>query len=125
MVTLFSAAAVGTWLVLVGAAWRRTGSRAGTLLLHGRGARIPSPEELSDITTETVVPRLMEEVALRIVGTRAQKLIRSLDGLTYREGTSQPMKNDLEHITSAFDYLLWQEFRVLGGNRPAVFEVAY
>jgi hypothetical protein len=41
-------------------------------------------------------------------------LIRGLDGLTYKEGTSQPDKSGgLDHITDALGYLLWQEFNLL------------
>jgi hypothetical protein len=48
------------------------------------------------------------------VHPRAEPLIRTLDGLTYKEGTSQPDKNlGLDHIGDALGYLLWQEFNVL------------
>lgn len=52
---------------------------------------------------------------------RAQKLIRALDGLTYKEGTSQPDKSlGLDHITDALGYLLWEEFNVLV-DKPRTF----
>lgn len=45
---------------------------------------------------------------------RAGRLIRCLDGLTYKEGTSQVDKKlGIEHLPDAHDYLLWQEFNVL------------
>lgn len=48
------------------------------------------------------------------IDPRADKLIRGLDGMTYKEGTSQPDKTlGLDHITDALGYLLWQEFNVL------------
>ena len=49
-----------------------------------------------------------------LIHPRADKLIRGLDGLTYKEGTSQPDKSGgLDHITDALGYLLWQEFNLL------------
>ena len=48
---------------------------------------------------------------------RAARLIRALDGLTYKEGTSLVDKTlGLDHITDALGYLLWQEFPVVGPN---------
>jgi hypothetical protein len=45
---------------------------------------------------------------------RCKALIRGMDGLTYKEGTSQVDKTlGLDHICDAADYLLWQEFNVL------------
>jgi len=45
---------------------------------------------------------------------RAKALITALSGLTYKEGTSIPDKGSgFDHVTSALDYLLWQEFNVL------------
>lgn len=45
---------------------------------------------------------------------RANRLVRCLDGLTYKEGTSQVDKSlGLDHLPDAMDYLLWQEFNVL------------
>lgn len=47
---------------------------------------------------------------------QAHSLIRSLDGLTYKEGTSQPDKTlGLDHLADALGYLLWQEFNTLKG----------
>ena len=44
---------------------------------------------------------------------RAHRLVRCLDGLTYKEGTSQPLKGELDHLPDALGYLLWSEFNVL------------
>ncbi len=45
---------------------------------------------------------------------RAVKLIRALEGLTYKDGTSLPDKTlGLDHITDALGYLLWERFNVL------------
>jgi len=39
---------------------------------------------------------------------------RALEGLTYKEGTSQPDKTQgLDHITDALGYVLWSEFNLL------------
>lgn len=48
---------------------------------------------------------------------RAQALVRSWDGLTYKAGTSQVDKSGgLDHMADAADYLLWQEFNLLQSN---------
>ena len=50
---------------------------------------------------------------------RAHALIRSLEGLTYKDGTSQPDKTlGLDHLVDALGYLLWQEFNTLRGAKP-------
>jgi hypothetical protein len=59
-------------------------------------------------------------------GPETMPLVRSLDGLTYKEGTSQPDKTlGLDHIADALDYLLWQEFNLMRNTRiyGSVFEV--
>jgi hypothetical protein len=49
----------------------------------------------------------------------ADALITALSNLTYKEGTSAPdKKSGYDHLPDAFDYLLWQEFNVLGGPKP-------
>lgn len=49
-----------------------------------------------------------------LVHPRATRLIRSWDGLTYKDGTSVVDKTlGLDHIADAADYLIWQEFNVL------------
>jgi hypothetical protein len=48
------------------------------------------------------------------VHPRCKKLIKALDGLTYRPDTNAPDKaSGLDHITDALGYLLWQEFNLL------------
>jgi hypothetical protein len=48
------------------------------------------------------------------VHPRATALIRALDGLTYKDGTSIPDKNSgLDHLTDAVGYLTWQRFNLL------------
>lgn len=49
-----------------------------------------------------------------LIHTRCQKLIKCLDGLTYKEGTNQPNKNvGLDHLPDALGYKVWSEFPVL------------
>jgi hypothetical protein len=60
-----------------------------------------------------------------LVHPKAHALVRGLDGLTYKEGTSQPDKTlGLDHITDALGYLLWQEFNVLQANTVRMYEVS-
>jgi hypothetical protein len=48
------------------------------------------------------------------VHPKAVALIRALDGLTYKEGTSVPdAKSPHIHITDALGYLVWQRFNRL------------
>lgn len=49
-----------------------------------------------------------------IVHPRATALVKGLEGMVYKEGTSQPDKTlGLDHITDALGYLLWTEFNLL------------
>lgn len=49
-----------------------------------------------------------------LIHPRAEPLIRALNGLTYKKGTSQRDKNSgFDHPCDALDYLLWEEFNVL------------
>ena len=50
-----------------------------------------------------------------LISPRCRELIRGLDGLTYREGTSEPDKTlGLDHITDALGYLLLWELPLRG-----------
>jgi hypothetical protein len=52
------------------------------------------------------------------VHPRATALIRALDGLTYKDGTSIPDKaSGLDHLPDALGYLVWQRFNLLA-QRP-------
>jgi hypothetical protein len=52
----------------------------------------------------------------------AKALITGLANLTYKEGTSQrDKKSGYDHICDAADYLLWQEFNVLGAPSHVTF----
>lgn len=54
---------------------------------------------------------------------RCKKLIKGLDGMTYKPGTKQPDKDSgLDHITDALGYLVCQEFGV-AGTRASSFEM--
>jgi hypothetical protein len=85
-------------------------------------------------TAPPVVDRINNVQAMLLAGNgrrrlhvhpKAHALVRALDGLTYKEGTSQPDKTlGLDHITDALGYLLWQEFNVLQPNTVRMYEVS-
>jgi hypothetical protein len=103
----------------------------------GRARKTSAPVSVTDFTIleragfEVRAPRKAPPVVDRINNTqsmllsgdgrrrvkihpRCKALIRGLDGLTYKDGTSQVDKGlGLDHICDAHDYLLWQEFNVL------------
>jgi hypothetical protein len=46
--------------------------------------------------------------------TSKHALVKALDGMTYKEGTSVPDKSlGLDHLPDALGYLLWSEFSLL------------
>lgn len=52
---------------------------------------------------------------------RAKALVRSLDGLTYKEDTSIPDKaSGLDHMADALGYLIWQRFNLLSSRRATI-----
>lgn len=52
---------------------------------------------------------------------RCKKLIKGLDGMTYKPGTKQPDKDSgLDHITDAMGYLCCQEFGVAGSRASSI-----
>jgi len=56
-----------------------------------------------------------------LVHPKARALVRSLDGLTYKEDTSIPDKNSgLDHMADALGYLVWQRFNLLETRRAVV-----
>lgn len=53
---------------------------------------------------------------------RAKALIAGLKNLTYKEGTSiRDKASGFDHICDALDYLLWQEFNVVGTRASVAF----
>lgn len=51
---------------------------------------------------------------------RAKSLITALKNLTYKEGTSiRDKASGFDHVCDALDYLLWQEFNILGPRKTA------
>jgi hypothetical protein len=103
----------------------------------GRARKTVAPVSVTDFTIlerhgfEVRAPRKAPPVVDRVNNTqsmllsgdgrrrvkvhpRCGKLIRGLDGLTYKEGTSQIDKaSGLDHITDALGYLLWSEWNLL------------
>lgn len=95
---------------------------------HGFTVRAPSkaPAVVDRINNTQAMLRNAEGRERIRIHPRAQALIRAWDGLTYKEGTSQPDKTlGLDHICDAADYLLWQEFNVMEDRRakPFAFEI--
>jgi len=93
-------------------------------ILERAGFEIRAPSQ-----APPVVDRVNNTQAMFLQGNRrrvrihpkAEPLIRALAGLTYKEGTSQRDKGSgLDHICDALDYLLWQEFNVLGGMHRTI-----
>ena len=94
-------------------------------ILERSGFEVRSPE-----AAPPVVDRVNNVQAMLLAGNdrrrlkihpRANQLIRCLDGLTYKAGTSQPDKTmGLDHLTDAMGYLLWSEFNVLNPDRTVI-----
>lgn len=86
------------------------------LTRHGFSVRAPSKAPpVVDRINNTQAMLLSAEGRRRLIfHPRASRLVRCLDGLTYKEGTSQVDKSlGLDHGPDSLDYLLWQEFNVM------------
>lgn len=56
-----------------------------------------------------------------LVHPKARAVVRSLDGLTYKEDTNIPDKGSgLDHMADALGYLVWQRFNLLETRRAIV-----
>lgn len=91
-------------------------------ILQAEGFEVRAPNAapaVVDRVNNTQAMLLSADTNRRVkVHPRAISLIRALDGLTYKPGTSQVNKDaGLDHIADALDYLLWSEFNVL--RKPA------
>lgn len=94
-------------------------------ILERAGFEVRAPE-----AAPPVVDRVNNAQAMLLAGNgrrrlkihpRAHALVRCLDGLTYKQGTSQPDKGlGLDHLPDALGYLLWQEFNVLNPNTTVI-----
>jgi hypothetical protein len=107
---------------------RRTSAVAGTtditiLQSHGlivdvHPSAIPIPDRINAV--QTMLKDANGKRRLH-VHPNAKALIRGLDGMTYKDGTSLPDKSlGLDHITDALGYLIWQRFNLLH-TRAATF----
>lgn len=99
---------------------RRTSAAAGTtditiLKSHGfevdtAGSAIPVVDRIN------AVQAMLKDASGRRrlkIHPKAVALIRSLDGQTYKDGTSIPNKDGLDHHNDALGYLIWQRFNLL------------
>jgi hypothetical protein len=94
-------------------------------ILQQAGFKVRAPNQaplVVDRENNTQAMMRTADGTMRIkVHPRAKSLIRAWDGLTYKEGTSQPDKTlGLDHICDAADYLLWSEFNVMQSRRATV-----
>lgn len=102
---------------------RKTSAAGGVTdfsILEQAGFRVTAPKK-----APAVADRINEVQALlrtadgntrMYIHPRCTELIRGLDGLTYKDGTSTPDKSlNIEHITDALGYLVHSEFPI---NKP-------
>ncbi len=100
---------------------RKTSALAGVtdftiLQRHGFQVDAPNVAPLIPDRINAVQAMLKDATGRRRlkIHPRATALIRALDGLTYKEGTSIPDKNSgLDHLVDALGYLVWQRFNLV------------
>lgn len=103
---------------------RRTSAPVGQTdfsLLRQAGFQVVSPAAAPPVVDRinTVNSLLLSSAGRRrlLVHPRCRSLIRALDGLTFKEGTSQPDKaSGLDHITDAVGYLAMGVFPISTGG---------
>ena len=98
---------------------RRTSAPVGETdlaILRHAGFHVIAPRK-----APAVVDRINALQALLMNGAGRRRLfvhpgcrqtIKSLEGQTYKEGTSQPMKDGTDHMADAAGYLVWGEFPI-------------
>ena len=99
-------------------------------ILQGHGFQVRAPNKapaVVDRINNTQAMLLNNEGRRRVkVHPRATRLVRALDGLTYKEGTNIPNKGEaadnLDHLADSLGYLLWQEFNVLENRKTENFD---
>jgi hypothetical protein len=100
---------------------RKTSAGAGItdfVILQRAGFEIVAPNRAPMVMDRfnTVNALLCNALGERnlLVHPRCKRLIKCLDGMTYKEGTNLPDKSmGLDHLTDALGYLVWSEFPVL------------
>ncbi len=110
---------------------RKTSAVAGVTdftILQRHGFVVDAPHAAPMVVDRiNAVQAMLKDAAGRRrikVHPRATALIRALDGLTYKAGTSIPDKaSGLDHLTDALGYLVWQRFNLLHSNRATTHEV--
>lgn len=106
---------------------RRTSAAVGTTdftILERMGFEVRAPQAaplVVDRVNNAQAMYLQNGVRRVRVHPRCKTLIRALGSLQYKEGTSQRDKaSGFDHICDAIDYLIWQEFNILGGQTASI-----
>ena len=100
------------------------GGKTDFTILEKMGFKVRAPArapEVKDRINNVQSNLRTAEGAIHVrIHPRATHLIRALDGMTYKEGTSEPDKTSgLDHVCDAFGYLMWQEFNRLASKARA------
>lgn len=92
---------------------RKTSASAGTTdftLLEDVGFEIDAPNVAPLVKDRVNAVNSLFRLNRCYIHPRAEKLVRALEGLTYKDGTNLPDKTGgLDHICDALGYLIWQQ----------------
>lgn len=103
---------------------RQTSARAGETdytILKRHGFQVDAPRAHPPVVDRiNAVQAMLKDATGRRrlrIHPRATALIRSLDGMTYKDGTNIPDKSKgLDHEADALGYLVWQRFNLLAAR---------
>jgi len=95
------------------------GGKTDFTILRDAGFEVMAPSKApfvkDRINNTQAALKTADGVSHLTIHPRAKPLIKALQGLTYKEGTSVPdPKSNHIHITDAVGYLLWQQFNRVG-----------
>lgn len=104
---------------------RRTNASSGTTdftILRNAGFTVHAPKAapsvIDRINNVQTLCRAADGTARLFVHPRCERLIRCLEGQTYKDDTRLPDKSaGLDHLPDALGYLCWSEFNVLTQGR--------
>ena len=86
------------------------------MMVDAHHGAIPIPDRINAV--QAMLKDASGRRRLLIHPRAGPTLIRALDGLTYKPGTSLPDKTSgLDHLCDALGYLVWQRFNLLNPNR--------